>query len=285
MSNDLLKKLCNDDVELKSIIESIPKEKIDIILNYSENTTDVLINIGKELLKTSDFLNAYFYFNYIYNKFTPSDFNKKAVIGTCYSYVCIMLNKLDEALKITEEFLVEEKHYTKDLRYKLLFNNILAYKQKGDLDIVLDKIHYVESIFRLNEVHVFNILTLKANILKDKGYLINATKIHEVIFDSSHKIENKLISLCNVFEISIALKDCVNIKKYINKCELMIEEYLKIPYKIYSPSIFYSIGLTYKFLNDFEKAKKYFLHSIELSKEYKNFSIFTKCQNELKNIK
>lgn len=285
MGNDLLKKLCDDNAELNTLIKSIPKEKVDIILNYSEDTSDVLINIGKELLKASDFLNAYLYFNYIYSKFTPSDLSKRATIGTCYSCVCIMLNKLDEALKITEEFLAEEKYFTKDLRYKLLFNNILAYKQKGDLDIALDKIHYVESIFRLNETHIFNILTLKANILKDKGYLVNAAKIHEVIFDSSYRIENKLVSLCNILEINMDMKDCVNIKKYISKCDTLIEEYLKTSHKIYAPFIFHSLGLTYKFLGDFQKAKKYFLQSIELSKEYKNFQVFKKCRNELKNIK
>lgn len=262
-------------------------EKIEIFLvkyDIFEKKVMIYQKIGDIYTKNHDFYKAYTYYIKAYENSSrlsnESCFLKLIEkIGGC----CVSLKKYKEALDFNNFALMYKESIPRNIHYALLFNNILIYKNTGSFDKALSSIEYIENNLCDLIHNKFDLFTLKANCLKQKKSYTDALEIHKYIFNmfTSDNVEQKLIAACNTLEIYMTMNDLKNLKYWLNKSSSLIAEYEILPVRVYSPSIYYDLGISYKTVHNTEMAEMYLLKSIKAGEKYNNKEAILNSMNEL----
>ena len=202
------------------------------------------------------------------------------------NYCCVKLNRYKEVLGLNKSVSLTKQSIPIELRYKLLFNNILAYKNLGEYDKAVIEIERVERDFSLSTEYKFDLTTIKANCLMQNKHYKEALSLHEYLFSliENDHIEKKLIALCNILEIYTILNDTKYLKKYLAKSNLLVNEYDLLQNKKYDSQIYNYIGIGYHSIDDLDSAKEYFNKSVKAAATMKNASILLSSLDNLFDI-
>lgn len=247
-----------------------------------DNETDSLsfyVNLGDELNSKDKIYHSYICFSKAYELKNSCDDNLRAKIVICLSTLSLKLNKIDEAKKILAETLDMDLNICSSKKGKLLLNYILALKIEGNLDEALENILLFESNFNINDFNAFSLITLKANILKEKGLLDNAVSIHKLLVASSDKLENKLVASCNMLDIYMECRDLTKIKEHLDKHENLVLEYIDLDNKSYETEIYFTLFKSYNFINDQDKVIKFYKLTYDSAVCHNDYRTIDKCIN------
>lgn len=313
--NDIAKSRNLDfHVDEAYLLESVEDQAVKVITNYMETFEDItgkklppdfentISEIEKLLLKHDlrriktkvyrkiariylldiQYSKAYTFLIKAYENSThlPSEFEQINLLNEI-SYCCLKLEKYMECIEfgeLIETYMEELKELSskgRDLLYKIVFNNALAYKRLNKPEKALQEIEKLQSSFNLTKHYEFNLLTLKSNCYRDMGYYNNSLKLQEKLLSSLPKddIEDMLITVCNIIEIYIILGDFKAIREYLKTCMSLIDSYEKTKEKYYSEEIYNDLGRAFNEIGNELLSKEYFFKALEAAKKCKNPTI------------
>jgi hypothetical protein len=255
----------------------IENDDLSYLLDSEEESLSFYVNLGDKLNSKGNIYNSYICFSKAYELGSSCDDNIKAKIAICLSTLLLKLNKICEAKKILIETLNSDLNICSSKKSKLLLNYILVLKIEGNLDEALENILLFENSFNINEFNSFSLITLKANILKEKGLLDNAASIHKLLVSSSDKLENKLVALCNMLDIYIEFRNLTKIKEQLYKHENLVLEYINLDNKSYEAEIYFNLFRSYDFINDQNNATKFYKLSYDSAVCHNDYKTIDKC--------
>lgn len=288
IADSYIEYLGNSDVVNRENFEDKVREIEAFLSVYDifEKKVTIFERLGYIFKSERDYYKAYTYYIKAYENSSRifKDIRLfKLLLNT--GFCCLRLKKYKETLDFNRLALLYNGNIPEDIHYKILLNNVLAYKNLNDYEKALAEIQRIENIFN-KDIDKFDILTLKANCLKLKKFYKDSLQIHEQLLNNINEedIEKKMIALCNILEIYIELNDTKNIKKYIDRCSLLMNAYDKIRKRIYSPEIYNDIALGYKIIGTLDLAKSYFAKAITAGREYNNVDVILSSFNNLFSI-
>ncbi|GFP77601.1 hypothetical protein [Clostridium fungisolvens] len=257
----------------------IENDDLAYLVESEENSLSFYVNLGDELNSKGKIYYSYICFSKAYKLESNCDDNLKAKIAICLSTLALKLNKVCEAKEILAETLNNDLNICSSKKGKLLLNYILVLKIEGSLDDALENILLFESNFDINDFNSFSLITLKANILKEKGLLDNAVSIHKLLVTSSDKLENKLVASCNLLDIYMECEDLTKIKELLAKYETLVLEYINLDNKFYETEIYFTLFKSYDFINDQNKAIKFYKLTYDSAVCHNDYKTIDKCIN------
>ncbi|GFZ32549.1 hypothetical protein CSC2_30750 [Clostridium zeae] len=255
----------------------IENDDLAYLVEGEEDSLSFYVNLGDELNSKGKIYHSYICFSKAYELESNCDDNLKAKIAICLSTLALKLNKICEARRILSEILNNDLNICSSKKGKLLLNYILALKIEGNLDAALENILLFESNFDINDFNSFSLITLKANILKEKGLLDNAVSIHKLLVASSDKLENKLVASCNILDIYMECGDLIKIKELLDKYETLVQEYINLDNKSYETEIYFTLFKSYDFINDQDKAIKFYKQTYHSAVCHNDYKTIDKC--------
>ncbi|GKU26387.1 hypothetical protein [Clostridium folliculivorans] len=257
----------------------IENDDLSYLVDNEEESLSFYVSLGDELKSKGKIYHSYICFCKAYELEATCDDNLKAKIAICLSTLALKLNKICEAKKILTETLDIDLNICSSKKGKLLLNYILALKVEGNLDDALENILLFESNFDINDFNSFSLITLKANILKEKGLLDNAVSIHKLLFASSDKIENKLVASCNMLDIYMECGNLTKIKELLDKHDDIVLEYINLDNKSYETEIYFTLFKSYDFINDQDKVIKFYKLTYDSAVCHNDYKTIDKCIN------
>ncbi|QAA31134.1 hypothetical protein [Clostridium manihotivorum] len=262
-------------------IEKILIENQDFLCLVSQKSDplSLFLKLGDKLNNKGKILDSYYCFKKAYELRINSDDDIKAKISICLSSLALKLNKVNEAYKILSEALNDNLYVPSYKKSKILLNYILVLKKLKRFDEALDNILFFESSFGVNNINLFNLLTLKANILKEKGFSKNAVEIHKLLFDSSSNTEEKLVACCNILSIYLEDSNSYKLKEYMEIIEDLTYDYRYYNNKLYEADIYFSLFQYYKFIKDIAEADKFYRLAYVSAVANNNYNIADSCIN------
>ncbi|MFD3158723.1 helix-turn-helix domain-containing protein (plasmid) [Haloimpatiens sp. FM7330] len=268
-------------------------DEIQKILNkykLKEEKIIIYTKLGEIFKKSYNFYKAYTYFIMAFESYTNS-FNNSELIELIIdiTYCCNNLKRFKETLDFNRLAYIYMDNIPEDIKYKIKFNNIIAYKNLKNYTFALKEIEQIEHTFKdkliYEPIEKINILILKANCLKEKGFYVEALQIHnEILILNKNDIEMSLVVLCNTIELYIEMNDSRNIKKYIDKSLPLLKEYKEMDEKKYCCEIYNDIGLGLYTIKNFKMSKQYFNEALNKAKKYKQISIINSSMENLLKI-
>lgn len=275
----------NQDKPLEDFENTIDKIELFLVkYDIFEKKIIIYEKIGDIYTKNHNYYKAYTYYIKSYENSSrlsnESCFLKLIEkIGSC----CICLRKYKEALDFNNFGLMYQESIPRDIHYALLFNNVLVHKNIEDYDMALEDIENIESNFSDLICNKFDLFTLKANCLKQKKFYTDALEIHKYNFNmvAADNVEQKIVAACNILEIYLIMNDLKNLKAWLNKSYALIRSYESIPSRVYSPSVYYDMGISYKAIHNSEMAKAYLLKSVKAGEKYNTKQSILDSMNEL----
>ncbi|MBK1810528.1 hypothetical protein JHL18_07755 [Clostridium sp. YIM B02505] len=264
-----------------SKIDKILKENDDLsyLVDSEEDSLSFYVNLGDELNSKGKIYYSYICFSKAYELESNYDDSLKAKIAICLSTLALKLNKISEARKILTETLDKDLNICSSKKGKLLLNYILVLKIEGNLDDALENILLFESNFNINDFNSFSLITLKANILKEKGLLDNAVSIHKLLVASSDKLENKLVASCNILDIYMECDDLAKTKELLDKYETLVLQYMNLDNKLYETEIYFTLFKSYDFIDDQDKVMKFYKLTYDSAVCNNDYKTIDKCIN------
>lgn len=244
--------------------------------------------IGDILKKQREFNRSYVYYikafenhNRLFNDIRL--FNLLQKLGG----ICIYLGKDKEALDFNNLALIYNDNVSEELKYKVLYNNTLAYMHLYDHDKALLEIEHIQSTFKtLNKENIFELNILKVNCLRYKKFYNDALKINESMLrdlDNSDT-ENIMLITANILDIYTMIKDVKNVKLYIDKLIYLMSSYEKVKESCYSPNAYNQIGLSTTLINNLGLSIEYYKKSIDVAKYQRNRKVLLKSLEQLLDI-
>lgn len=282
--------LCNNE-------DNIPKdfskdiEEIELFLRkYDVPQKKMVIyeKIGDILKKQKEFNRSYIYYIKAFENHNRL-FNDIRLFNLLYKLggICIKLGKYKEALDFNNLALIYNNDITEELRYKVLFNSILAYIRLEEHDKALLEIEHIQNTFKtLTKENIFELNVLKANCLRYKKFYSDVLKINKSILSNldNQDTENIILITANILDVYTVLKDINNIKIYIDRLIYLLNDYGEVNESYHSPNTYNQIGLSTDLINNIELSIKYYKKSIEIAKYQRNKRIMLKSLDELLNI-
>lgn len=266
---------------LETIVLFLSKHKIN------RKEIEIYELIGDIFDKNTDYDRSFTYYLKAYeNSFNSCDDIQVSRILFKLGICCILLNKYKEAAIFHKIALKNIDKIPESILRPLLFNDMLINKKLRNYDTALEQIAYIENNFTLDNADKFDVFTLKANCLKNKKNYKKALEIHESLLPliNEDELEKKLIVLCNITEIYTILNDTERAADYLNVLIQLSDKYSLMKYKIYSPDIYNEIGKGFRFIEDTNKAKEYFIKAFRAAQKYKNNDILLESFNNLFSI-
>jgi tetratricopeptide (TPR) repeat protein len=205
-------------------------------------------------------------------------------------YCCIKLKLFNEALYYNTQVSKFCEDISDKLKCLLLYNNAICYKNLNKFDDAMSEISKIEqeaSEFLTKEMSVKkNVLVLKANCLKEQKFYNDAIAVHKSIIPliDNTDVESLLFVYCNLIESYIDLNDTKKLKKYIDKCIMLLDAYKLLDNKLYPHFIFNDIALACYFTNNVQLSRFYFIEALKASKHYMNEEIASASINKLLHI-
>ncbi len=193
---------------------------------------------------------------------------------------CIYSGSYKEAISFNNLALLYRVNIKDDLRYKLLFNTMLAHIYLEQFDIALSEISTIEKIFNnLSSQRLFSLNLEKANCYRFKKFYSEALNVNNNILSSlnNNEYENRLIVLGNILDIYIHLKDIKNMKIYIDKILFEIKDLTLEEGSHFLPTLYHQIGYAYNLIGNLPSAKKYFKMSFSLCKINGDLHMLENC--------
>ncbi len=290
IANKYIDFLCiNEDNISKDFSKDI--EDIELFLrkyDVPEKKMIIYEKIGDILKKQKEFNRSYIYYikafenhNSIFNNLRL--FNLLQKLGS----ICIYLGKDKEALDFNNLALIYNDKISEDLKYKVLYNNTLAYMHLGDHDKALLEIEHIQSTFKtLNKENVFELNILKVNCLRYKKFYNDALKINKSMLSNldNSDTENIMLITANILDIYTMIKDIKNVKIYIDKLIYLMNSYEKVKESCYSPNAYNQIGLSTTLINNLGLSIEYYKKSIDVAKYQRNRKVLLKSLEQLLDI-
>lgn len=295
------KKICEEFIKLlnaapERVFESDFEKSINgiqkLLDKYKLKNEKITIytRLGRIFSNSCDFYRAYTYFLRAYE--SSSDlFNDPKLIYIIINitHCCNHLKRYKEMLDFSRLAYIYMDNISQDQEYKLKFNNVKAFKNLKDYDSALNELEDIENTFKnkLNSdlLAKIEIMILKANCLKEKGFYIDSLQIHKKILSLiENDIEIYLVTLCNIIEIYIEMNDSKNLKEYIDKSIFSLKQYKQLEGKKYSSEIYNDIALGCYTINKFEMSKIYYNEAVKEAKKYKKTDIISSAMEKLLNI-
>jgi len=292
------KKICEGFIKLlntapEKVFESEFQKNVNeiqkLLDKYKLKKEKIIIytKLGEMFLESCDFYRAYTYFLRAFE--SSSDlFNDPKLIDLIIqiTYCCNHLKRYKETLDFSRLAYIYMDNIPQYQEYKLKFNNVKAYKNLKDYDFALNELENIEKIFKdkLNSdlLERIEILILKANCFKEKGFYMDSLQIHKKVLDlSENYIEIYIVTLCNIIEIYIQMNDSKNLKEYIDKSIFCLKQYKELEDKKYSSEIYNDIGLGCYHINKFEMSKIYFNQALKEGKKYKKIDVISSAIEKL----
>lgn len=244
--------------------------------------------IGDILKKQREFNRSYVYYikafenhNSLFNDIRL--FNLLQKLGG----ICIKLNKDKEALDFNNLALIYNDNVDEKLKYKVLFNNVLAYMHLSEHDKALLEIEHIQSTFKtLNRENIFQLNILKVNCLRYRKFYYDALKLNESMLSLVYNkdIEKCILVTANILDIYTILKDIKNVKSYIDKLIYLMNNYKDVDESFHSPNAYNQIGLSANLINNLDLSIEYYKKSINVAKYQRNRRILLISLDELLDI-
>ena len=270
------------EIDLFLMNQDIPEKKNLIF----EKIGDILRNQKEYYKSHTYYIKAFEHHNKLFNDaMTFNDvktFNLLQKIGN----ICIRLTKYKEALDFNGLALIYKKNIPEDLRYKVLFNNVLCYINLEDYSSTLNEINHIEKTFQyLTKQDSFELTSLKSSCYKYQNFFNDALQINKNLLYSldEDELENIILVMGNTLDIYTTLKDNKNVKVYIDKLLYMLNKN-DISESPYLCGIYKQIGVACNLINNIELSKEYYKKSIKVCKQYRNKQILKYSLDEFLDI-
>ena len=243
-----------------SDIESFLKEW-DIV----EKRAEIYELLGDIFYLMKDKINEYSYYQKALDHYVNLPFKKK------YYYLmmklgntCIELKKYEDALRTNNLALNDIEEKFKYLRSSFYFNNALAYKKLKILDRALKALELAEeSLCEKSYVGITEISILKANCLNEMKHYDEAISIYlglTTLLQKEKDSENSCLVYINLVDLYKSLDNKGKVKEYHDKVLESLEALDKNSH--YLVDIYFDLGLSSKYLNDFDLAEEYLLKAL-----------------------
>lgn len=276
--NNISKDLTEDinEIDLFLIKQDIPEKKSLIF----EKIGDILRNQKEYYRSYTYYIKAFEHSTRLFNDIRM--FNILQKIGN----VCIRLTKYKEALDFNRLAFIYNDNIPENLRYKILFNNILCYIYLDDYNSSLNEINYIEkTLINLTKQDIFEINSLKSSCYKYQNFFNDALQINKNLLDSLDKTEyeNTILVTGNTLDIYTTLKDIKNIKIYIDKQIYLLNKNNTLQ-SAYLCGIYKQIGVACNLINNIELSKEYYRKSIKACKQYRDIQTLEYSLNDFLDI-
>lgn len=295
VASEYLDTLCKFEINTpENIMEYI--NKIDsFIASYDVKELKLLIyeKIGDIFKSQKDYTNSYLYYIKAYESRIQAS-NKASICALLQKLgsICISLSKDSDAIHFNNLALLYAHNVNHELKYKIYFNNMLAYIHLKDysngLHTYADAIENIENI-PSNKLLKLNML--KANCLRHEKLFTEALKINETMLKTLNKnnlskenLDNVILSTNNILDIYTVLKDTSNVEVYCKRMINIVEENKSFNNSYQSSNSYNQLGQSYVLLSDYPKAVYFFKKSIDACKKFKNSTILIKSLNHLLDI-
>jgi len=279
----------NRDNLSKDFIDEI--KKIEAFLTkYALPEKKIIIyeKIGDILLTQKEFNKSYtFYIKAFENRTSEFDKVKSFNLLQKLGNICIRLGRYREAIDFNNLALSYNANIPSDLRYKALFNNILANIYLKEYDSALMQIEFIEDNFdTLAKQKKLNLAIEKANCYRWKNFYTDALKLNKNLLKTldENDQELNLLVTSNILDIYTVLKDGKNTEKYINKLIDKINLFHIVDKHHYCTNLYHQIALSYKLIGNTKLSKEYYIKSIASVKQNRNISELENSLNELLEI-
>lgn len=243
-----------------SDIESFLKEW-DIV----EKRAEIYELLGDSFYLMKDKINEYSYYQKALDHYINLPFKKKCYylmmkLGT----TCIELKKYEDALRTNNLALNDIEEKFKYLRSSFYFNNALAYKKLKILDRALKALELAEeSLCEKSYVGITEISILKANCLNELKHYDEAISIYldlTTLVQKEKDSENLCLVYINLVDSYKSLDNKAKVKEYQDKVLELLETLDKNSH--YLVDIYFDLGLSSKYLNDFDLSEEYLLKAL-----------------------
>ncbi|MBL4937722.1 helix-turn-helix transcriptional regulator [Clostridium sp. YIM B02515] len=290
IADNFIEFLCNNENNLSKDISEDIKEIELFMAKYDVPEKKMIIyeKIGDILRNQKEFNRSYIYYikayenhNRLFNDIRLFKLLQK--IGN----TCIHLCKYTEALDFNNLALVYNDNVPEELKYKVLYNNILAYMYLKKYDKALIELEHIKTTFKnLTKENVFKLNILKVNCMRHKNFYSDAFKLNEYLLKTldDNDTENIILVMANILDIYTVLKDTHNVKLYIDKLIYLVNNYNDIEKSYHSPNTYNQIALSCSLINNTDLSIEYYKKSIMACKYHRNIDILLKSLNELLTI-
>lgn len=282
--NEVTNNIDNISYDFSSIINN--SEKLIKQNPCLDKIVDFYLKLGDAFLKRNDYWQAYVF---LFKAYEHLDLQKQKSllpdVTVRLSYTCNNLLKYPETIQIVNTMLSLNLDISSLLKYKLILNKALAQKNLKQYLNAINSLHELNQE-SLDDANTFNIKTLEANCYKELKLYKNALDIHFELYSGNYKKEptKNLIILCNIINTYMCMNNIKEVKKYLNiATKLLNNPSLKL-HKHYSMSIYYDIGNSYVYIEDYNNAIWAFTKTLEESKENKFYNFEFKSMNSLFSI-
>lgn len=290
IANKYIDFLCNNENNISKDFSKDIDEIESFLRKYDlpNKKTIIYEKIGDILKKQKKFNSCYIYYIKAFENYNNM-INDIRVFKLLVNLgnVCLYLCRDKEALDFNNLALIYNNNVDESLKYKVLFNNILAYMHLDKHDTALLEIDHILNTFKnLNKEKSFNLNILKVNCFRYKKFYTEALRLNQSMliglnFDDA---ENIILITANILDIYTMIKDIKNTEIYLNKLLYLTDNYEKADESYHSPNAYNQIGLSATLINKLDLAIKYYKKSIYVSKVQKNLRILLLSLDQLLDI-
>lgn len=198
--------------------------------------------------------------------------------------ICIRIGRYKEAMDFNNLALAYNDTIPDELRFKVLYNNVLSHIYLKEYAEALIEIENIERTFKaLNKDDIFDLNILKVNCLRYEKFYNEAFKINEYLVSTldHNDSENRILITANILDLYTVLNDTKNIKIYIDKLISLMNNYNDTEKSFHCANAYGQIGISCNLLNNIDLSIEYYKKSIKVSKLHKNTDILVKSLNAL----
>lgn len=275
-----------------SFSESLVKEMDEIevfCMKYGEPEKNLALyeKIGEIYGSQKDYDKSYMYYvKALENATRVEDSKVLAIILEKIGDLCLTLMKYEEAIHFNNLALKYGGALNRELKYKLIFNNILANINLKKYNKALEEIEEILSAFpELTYEELFEIHRFKANCLKEMRLFNDSFKLSKAILDEfiNNNVVRKILILTDILNICIILKDYKNIKTYLKKLNNELSNGTNTDNDCCIVNAHLQVGIASTLLQDIEQAKVHFEKVISMCKSGKSLELLGKALGEYLN--
>jgi len=223
VAREYLDTLCKFEINVPADIMEYIHKIDDFIALYDVKELKLLIyeKIGDIFKKQNDYTNSYLYYIKAYESRVSSS-NKASICALLQKLgsICIRLSKDSHAIHFNKLALLYVDCVSDELKYKIYFNNILAYIHLEDYSNGLKSYDIaIENIDNIPSNKVLKLNMLKANCLRHEKLYTEALKVNKS-FDRSYQAANAYNQLGQSYNLLSDYPKAIYLyKKSIEVCQ------------------------------------------------------------------
>ncbi|MDF2673392.1 MAG: Xre family DNA-binding domain and repeat containing protein [Clostridiales bacterium] len=282
--------LCNNgDNVSNNLTDDINKiEKFLMNCDIREKKMIIYEKIGDILKKRKEYSKCSIYYIKAFENYDRSlSYISLVKLLQKIGSVFIILTKYREALDFNNLALSYTDNITADLKYKLLFNSVLAHIYLKKYNEALNGIDYIEATFKnLTRQSSFELSVLKVNCLRWLKLYSDALQLNENLLNSlaPSETENRILITGNIIDIYTVFKDTKKVTTYLDRIIYLVNHFVDMDSSYHGPNIYRQIGLSAHLIGDKQLAKKYYENSIKACKKHRNIDVLEKSLDDYLSI-